>query len=345
MYDPSKVGDPNCYSSSIPSTEVHAAAGPQNHWFYLLAEGTAPAGKPASPTCNSTSITGIGIQKAGQIFYNGLLKKTSSWKHSTARKATLEASIALFPNSCVEYNAVKAAWNGISVPAVSGEPTCTGQPGTNDYSISATPGSGTVTAGQSATTTVGTTITQGAAQAITLTASGLPAGATASFSPASIQSGGSSTLTIATTASTPNGTSQITINADGATTDHTATYSLTVGTSGGRTYTNDTDFAINDFGTVRSPVSSTASGNAVSPVKVAITASHTCAEDLRISLLAPDGSSYSVKPTGSSSCTSFGTRNYSVPVTNEVASGTWTLVIYDAYAQDTGTLSSWTLTV
>ena len=51
MYNPSLVGDPNCYSSSIPSTEVHAAAGPFNHWFYLVAEGTSPptASRPARP--------------------------------------------------------------------------------------------------------------------------------------------------------------------------------------------------------------------------------------------------------------------------------------------------------
>ena len=59
------VGDPNCYSSSIPSTEVHAAAGPGNHWFYLLAEGTNPTnGQPTSPTCNGSTVTGVGIQKA-----------------------------------------------------------------------------------------------------------------------------------------------------------------------------------------------------------------------------------------------------------------------------------------
>ena len=49
MYNPSLVGDPNCYSSSIPNTEAHAAAGPLNHWFYLLAEGTTrrrAAGQP-----------------------------------------------------------------------------------------------------------------------------------------------------------------------------------------------------------------------------------------------------------------------------------------------------------
>ena len=51
MYNPSLAGDPNCYSSSIPTTEVHAAAGPLNHWFYLVAEGSSPAAasRPARP--------------------------------------------------------------------------------------------------------------------------------------------------------------------------------------------------------------------------------------------------------------------------------------------------------
>ncbi|MFD8494372.1 M4 family metallopeptidase [Amycolatopsis sp. NPDC059657] len=346
MYQPNKVsGHPNCYSSSIPSTEVHAAAGPQNHWFYLLAEGSAPSGKPASPTCNNSSVTGIGIQKAGKIFYNGLLKKTSGWNHKAARKATLEAAIALFPGSCTEFNTTKAAWDAISVTAVAGEPTSCGGPADNDFSIAASPNSGTVTAGGSATTTISTSVTSGNAQSVALTASGLPAGATATFNPATIQSGGQSTLTIATSASTPNGTSVITVTGDGANIDHTTQYTLSVGTTGTRTFTNGTDFPINDFGTVNSPVSSTASGNAVSPVKLSITASHTCAEDLRIQLKAPDGSVYSVKPTGFSPCTQFGTRTYSVAVTNEVAAGTWTLVVYDAYSQDTGTLDSWTITV
>ena len=79
MYNPSLAGDDNCYSSSTPTDEVHAAAGPGNHWFYLLAEGTSPSnGQPSSPTCNSTSITGLGIQKAITIMYNAMLMKTSS---------------------------------------------------------------------------------------------------------------------------------------------------------------------------------------------------------------------------------------------------------------------------
>ncbi|MGW3773863.1 M4 family metallopeptidase [Actinomadura verrucosospora] len=125
MYNPSALGDPNCYSSSIPSTEVHAAAGPQNHWFYLLAEGSNPTnGNPTSPTCNNSTVTGIGIQKAGQIFMGGLNRKVTSWSHARARVATLQAAKELFPGSTTECNAVKAAWSAINVPAQSGEPTC-----------------------------------------------------------------------------------------------------------------------------------------------------------------------------------------------------------------------------
>ncbi|WP_086848189.1 M4 family metallopeptidase [Amycolatopsis kentuckyensis] len=226
MDNPSKVGDPNCYSSSIPSTEVHAAAGPQNHWFYLLSQGSG-----ASPTCNNSTVTGIGIQKAGKVFYNGLLKKTSSWNHRAARKATLEAAVALFPGSCTEFAATKAAWDAVSVPAVSGEPTCTGQPPAgNDYSLTLAPTSASVQPGQTATTTVTTRITSGNAQTVQLEATGLPEGAKAAFSPASISSGGTATLTITTSATTPEGTSQVTVTGDGTDADHTAQFSLTVGT-------------------------------------------------------------------------------------------------------------------
>ncbi|MBX6769051.1 MAG: M4 family metallopeptidase, partial [Actinomadura rubrobrunea] len=99
MADPSAVGHPNCYSSRVPSMEVHAAAGVQNHWFYLLAEGSNagdPAnGRPDSPTCNGATVTGVGVQKAGRIFMETLNLKTSTWTHSTVRRASLQAVLNL----------------------------------------------------------------------------------------------------------------------------------------------------------------------------------------------------------------------------------------------------------
>jgi Zn-dependent metalloprotease len=125
MYNPSALGDPNCWSTSIKNTEVHAAAGPLNHWFYLLSQGSN--GSPSSPTCNGSTVTGLGLQTAGRIFYNGLLLKTSGWTHGAARKATLQAAVNLYGSTnCGNFNTVKAAWAAVSVPAQSGEATCGG---------------------------------------------------------------------------------------------------------------------------------------------------------------------------------------------------------------------------
>ena len=127
MYQPSLVGDPNCYSASIPDDEVHAAAGPGDHWFYLLAEGSNPGGgKPSSPTCNGSSISGIGIQKAMKIMYTAMLMKNSSSSYLSYRAWTLTAAKYLYgtSSSCTEYNTVRAAWNAVSVPVGAGEWTC-----------------------------------------------------------------------------------------------------------------------------------------------------------------------------------------------------------------------------
>ena len=124
MYNPSLLGDPNCYSKRIARQEVHAAAGPGNHWFYLAAIGSNAPGQPVSPTCNGTTVTGIGVQKAIQIFYNAMLMKTTSSSYPKYRLWTLRAAKNLFPGGCTEFNAIKAAWNAVSVPVQSGEPTC-----------------------------------------------------------------------------------------------------------------------------------------------------------------------------------------------------------------------------
>ncbi|GIG62448.1 hypothetical protein Lfu02_68200 [Longispora fulva] len=113
---------------------------------------------------------------------------------------------------------------------------------TNDYSLAVSPGSGTVNAGSSVTATVSTSVVAGTPTAITLTATGLPSGATASFSASTVTPGASSTLTVATSATTPPGTYPVTVTGTGSAT-HTATYSLTV-TGTGPT-TNDFSVSLN----------------------------------------------------------------------------------------------------
>ncbi|WUA61643.1 M28 family peptidase [Streptomyces sp. NBC_00224] len=229
MYNPSLVSnDPNCYSSSIPGTEVHKAAGPINHWFYLLAEGSSPGGgKPNSPTCNSSTVTGVGVQNAGKIFYGGMLLKTSSMSYKKYRTATLSSAKSLDP-TCDLFTKTKAAWDAITVPAQTGDPTCTPS-GQNDFSMALNPASGTVQQGGSVTTTVSTAVTTGNAQSVALTASGLPSGVTASFNPATVQSGQSSVLTLSATSNAAPGASTVTIKGQGTTLSHTVDYALNVG--------------------------------------------------------------------------------------------------------------------
>ncbi len=97
-----------------------------------------------------------------------------------------------------------------------------------DFALSASPASGTVVAGNPATTTVSTTAHGGDTEAVNLTASGLPAGVTATFSPASVTAGGSATLTLSTSTTTPNGSYPITITGTGTSNTHTTSYTLTV---------------------------------------------------------------------------------------------------------------------
>ncbi|HXH77181.1 M14 family metallopeptidase [Nocardioides sp.] len=103
----------------------------------------------------------------------------------------------------------------------------------NDFSIGVTPGTGSTAPGGSTTATVSTTTVSGPAQQVTLSATGLPTGATATFSPTTVTSGASSTMTIQTATSTPAGTYQVSIKGTGSDgTVKSATFSLTVGTAG-----------------------------------------------------------------------------------------------------------------
>jgi Zn-dependent metalloprotease len=174
MYNPSLAGDDNCYSSSVPNEEVHAAAGPGNHWFYLLAEGTNPTnGQPTSPTCNSSTVTGVGIQKAEQIMYNAMLMKTSTSSYLKYRTWTLTAAKNL-DATCGLFNATKAAWNAVSVPAQTGDPTCTGGGGTNTVTVN-NPGNQSGAVGTAASLQMTGTDSQ-SGQTLTWSATGLPAG-------------------------------------------------------------------------------------------------------------------------------------------------------------------------
>ncbi len=101
-------------------------------------------------------------------------------------------------------------------------------PPTNYFTMNASPSTTSVIQGHSATTSIGTQVTSGSSQSANLTASGLPAGATASFSPNPINSGQGSTMAIAASASTPTGTYTVNVKGTGTSTNYTTSMTLTV---------------------------------------------------------------------------------------------------------------------
>ncbi|HXB69068.1 MAG TPA: hypothetical protein VNY05_12535 [Candidatus Acidoferrales bacterium] len=97
-----------------------------------------------------------------------------------------------------------------------------------DFTISATPASRTVTPGASTTYTTTVTAVNGFTGTATFSVSGLPAGATGTFVPASVTGSGTSTLTVATLSTTPTGTFTVTITGASGTLTHSATVTLIV---------------------------------------------------------------------------------------------------------------------
>ncbi len=97
---------------------------------------------------------------------------------------------------------------------------------TPDFSLSSSPTSVSVTQGSSGTSTITVNPLNGFTGSVSLTASGLPAGVTASFSPASTT--GNSTLTLTASSTATTGTATVTITGTSGSLSHTTTVSLTV---------------------------------------------------------------------------------------------------------------------
>jgi hypothetical protein len=107
-------------------------------------------------------------------------------------------------------------------------------PSAADFSIGVSPTSLTTAAGSASTATVTTSVSGGFNSAVALSASGLPTGASAGFSPASIAApgAGSSTLTL-TSGTAAAGTYVVTIKGTGGGKTHNTALSWTVSAGGG----------------------------------------------------------------------------------------------------------------
>ncbi|WP_329572134.1 protease pro-enzyme activation domain-containing protein [Kitasatospora sp. NBC_01266] len=210
-------------------------------------------------------------------------------------------------------------------------------PASNDFTIAASPTSVSVNPGQSVTTTISTTVSKGSAESVALSATGLPAGVTAAFSPTSVTAGNSATLTLTASASAAAGQSSVTVAGKSTDASHSTPVSLTVNSS-----------AQSDFSISLSPTSATVTAGKSAGTTVT-TAATTQTSPGNIALSAsglPSGASATFNPTsvsaGSSSTVTIATSastpagTYQVTITGKSAatshSSTFTLTVQSGTA-------------
>jgi len=194
--------------------DVHYSSGVMNRAFCRAAKRLSGA----DPDTGTATVDGV--KKASKAWYEA---NASHWTMSTQWTAgcqgVVDAATAL-TYMPAEISALGDSWKDVGV-------TCN-YTHVDDFGMTLTPATATVMAGMPATFTVATTVGAGnMAQSVTLSATGLPSGVTATFSPPTMMSGSSSTLTIQTAYDTPLGDIKFSAKATGAAT-HTADATLTV---------------------------------------------------------------------------------------------------------------------
>jgi len=108
-------------------------------------------------------------------------------------------------------------------------------------------------------------------------------------------------------------------------------------------FENQTNYNITDNATIESPVTVAGrTGNAPSNLQVAVTIYHTYKGDLKVDLIAPDGSVYVLHNRSGGSGDNI-IQTFTVNASTEVANGTWKLRINDNARGDTGYLHTWSL--
>jgi hypothetical protein len=142
-----------------------------------------------------------------------------------------------------------------------------------DFSLSASPSSLSVNRGQSVSTTVTITRTGGFSGSVTLGASGLPSGVTASFNPGST-TGTSATVTFTASSTATTGTASVSVSGSGSTGTRTTPVALTVNATGTPDFAisaNPSSVSVTRGGTSSTSIAITRSGGFTGSVSLGAT--------------------------------------------------------------------------
>jgi hypothetical protein len=210
------ASDPQDFNVSIAPNGASIANGATT----TVAVKTATvAGAAQALTLSATAPAGITVSVSPTTVTSGSSATLTITASSPAATSGLQVVVRADPASGRPHTAALL----LAVTAAAG----------NDFSLSASPASASVAPGGSASFDISTAVTSGSAQQVNLSLSGLPGGATATFSPASISAGSGSTLSVQLGASTPQGSYPLTITGAGASATHQA--SVTVAVAGALT--------------------------------------------------------------------------------------------------------------
>jgi hypothetical protein len=188
---------------------------------------TAPSISSLSPTSGPV---GTSVTINGSNFGSTQSTSTVTFNGTNAGAATS------WSDTQIVINVPNGATTGSVIVTVnsvaSNSQTFTVTASTPGFTISASPASRTILRASSTTYTLTVGSVGGFSSAVSLSASGLPAGATASFNPSSVtppaNSTGTSTLTVSTAFSTPTGSFTLTLTGTRGGTAHSTTVTLTV---------------------------------------------------------------------------------------------------------------------
>jgi Thaumatin family/Malectin domain len=173
----------------------------------------------------TVTLMSFGAPAGTSTFSSGTLSFAGS---SQAQTATLTLATSTTAKAKTYFPLI-TAFSANRLHDFQGTLTLSSSSGSPDFTISASPGSQSVPIGGSTTYTVATTAQNGFTGTVALSVSGLPSGATASFTPASINGAGSSSLSVTTSGSTPAGTFALTITGASGSLSHSTKVTLAVG--------------------------------------------------------------------------------------------------------------------
>ena len=200
--------------------------------FTLAVTPTAASVAQGGSTSVSASVAPQdGFSGTVQLSVGGLpAGATASFSSSTVNGSG-NPSITITTSKSVpagQYSLTVSGASGTLTHAADVALTVSTTSNTADFSLSMSPSVQSITAGNSASFTATIAPTNGFTGSVTLGASSLPTGVTASFSPASITTSGTSTLTFTSTKSTVAGTYPLTISGTSGTLAHSSNISLVV---------------------------------------------------------------------------------------------------------------------